>query len=115
MSGTHGDLFQEIGAMVLAAHEGQAIDLKAKAEELAARYDNLRVPADSIARAIARSMGAVGMSMALLRSGEEPIRAATARAAGAGTALTEPESAVPAAVKAPATLFPSGVRLAVLS
>jgi hypothetical protein len=113
MSGTHGDLFQEIGAMVLAAHEGQAIDLKAKAEELAARYDNLRVPADSIARAIARSMGAVGMSMALLRSGDEPIRAA-ARAADAGTALAEPESAAPAA-KAPATLFPSGVRLAVLS
>jgi hypothetical protein len=114
MPGTHGDLFQEIGAMVLAAHEGQAIDLRAKAEELAARYDNLRVPADSIARAIARTMGAVGMSMALLRSGDEPIQTAAASAADAGTALAERESAAPAA-KAPATLFPSGVRLAVLS
>jgi hypothetical protein len=114
MSGTHGDLFQEIGAMVLAAHEGEAIDLKAKAEELAARYDNLRVPAATIARAIARSMGAVGMSMALLRSGDEPITAAPAVVDVGGTAPAEPVDHLPP-VRSPATLFPSGVRLAVLS
>jgi hypothetical protein len=66
MSRTHGELFGEIGAMVFAAHQGQEIDLAAASEDLASRYAELRLPADSIARAIARSAGAVGISLALV-------------------------------------------------
>ncbi len=68
MSGSHGDLFQEIGKLVLAAHAGQAIDLDAKSEELAERYANLGMPSDLISRAIARSLSAISVSMAILSS-----------------------------------------------
>jgi hypothetical protein len=68
MSGSHGDLFHEIGKLVLAAHAGQAIDLDAKSEELAARYANLGMPSDLIARAIARSLSAISVSMAIISS-----------------------------------------------
>ena len=67
MSGTHGELFSEIGAIVVAAHEGEPIDLDAKAEELAVRYKDLNVVAETIARAIARSASAVGVSIALVQ------------------------------------------------
>ncbi len=66
MPGTHGDLFREIGALVVAAHAGQSIDLRQTSEDLARCYINLGVPADTIARAIARSMAAVSVSMALM-------------------------------------------------
>jgi hypothetical protein len=66
MSGSHGDLFREIGKLVLAAHAGQAIDLSAKSEELAERYDELGMPPELIAKAIARSLGAISVSMAII-------------------------------------------------
>ena len=68
MAGTHGDLFREIGALVVAAHDGDAIDLSLRSADLAERYINLGVPADAIARAIARSLGAVAMSRPPMRS-----------------------------------------------
>jgi hypothetical protein len=126
MSGTHGDLFAEIGRMVLAAHAGQAIDLEAKSQELARRYWNLGVPADTIANAIARSVGAIGMSMAIVSHGNghngngnghapaiDPIRtgAQSAHTAEDLAEADKPESPT----KAAAALFPSGLRLAVLS
>lgn len=130
MSGTHGDLFVEIGKTVLAAHAGQAIDLTQKSEELAHRYWNLGVPAETIAKAIARSLGAIGMSMAIVSRPDGH----AAGANGNGHAAVVPvddvirvngengkgldDAAAPAAVEPagkPAPLFPSGVRLAVLS
>jgi hypothetical protein len=116
MSGTHGDLFSEIGKIVLAAHAGQAIDLDTKSRELAQRYWKLGLPADAIARAITRSLGAVSVSMAIIRP---------ARAEAAAEAPRLPAADIPsershgdqaaATVKSPAALFPSGVRLALLS
>ena len=121
MTGTHGDLFREIGALVVAAHDGQSFDLKQTAEELARCYVNLGVPADTIARALARSMAAVGVSMAILRPGERPIMTRN----GEPSELAEPDADdTNAAVHAPvpddaarsgSMVFPSGVRLAVLS
>jgi hypothetical protein len=119
MAGTHGDLFREIGALVVAAHEGEPIDLKAKGEELARRYVNLGMPADTIARAIARSASAVGVSMALMQisrrnaihvNGDAPANS------GAVSGLDKEAPTHSSGVeKSPAALFPSGVRLAVLS
>src|SRR5687767_2537083 len=109
MAGTHGDLIGEIGKLVVAAHAGQTIDLTAMAEELACRYSHLGVPADSMARAIARSLSAVGASLALMKPGQP---------AGRGDELEDvpPPGDDPAAAedraKATAALFPSGVRLA---
>lgn len=120
MTGTHGDLFREIGALVVAAHEGQSFDLKQTAEELARCYVNLGVPADTIARALARSMAAVGVSMAIVRSGDRPLARDSANAGG--SADSDPDDAgaihhpVPdTAARSASVLFPSGVRLAVLS
>jgi hypothetical protein len=119
MAGTHGDLFREIGALVVAAHEGEPIDLKAKAEELARRYVNLGMPAETIARAIARSASAVGVSMALMQmSRRNNIHLNGDTPANSGT-VGEQDDGVPSRAngieKSPAALFPSGVRLAVLS
>ena len=121
MTGTHGDLFREIGALVVAAHEGQSFDLKQTAEELARCYVNLGVPADTIARALARSMAAVGVSMAILRPGDRPIITRNGEAADlvvpdAEDATTTVHPPVPDdAARSGSMLFPSGVRLAVLS
>ncbi len=128
MSGTHGDLFAEIGKMVLAAHAGQAIDLEAKSEELALRYWNLGVPADTIAKAIARSVGAIGMSIAIVSHGNghkhhangngngrpRPINADNSISVSPAEESAEAERPESPA-KAAAALFPSGLRLAVLS
>lgn len=121
MAGSHGDLFQEIGRMVVAAHSGAAIDLTRKSEELALRYVNLGVPADTIARAIARSLGAIGVSMALVRHASGAESDATDH-----DLLDDIDDPLPfrrlavsdsddIPVRATAALFPSGVRLAVLS
>ena len=121
MTGTHGDLFREIGALVVAAHEGQSFDLKQTAEELARCYVNLGVPADTIARALARSMAAVGVSMALVRPGERPILHTAISAGDApGSEAENPTPTIhgPAqdeTARSGSVLFPSGVRLAVLS
>jgi hypothetical protein len=115
MSGTHGDLFSEIGRLVVAAHKGEPIDLKQTSEELAERYINLGVPAETMERVIARAMGAVGISLALVRAGDwslskshaEPIRVANTDQTANAVSAEEPRS--------PSALFPSGVRLALLS
>jgi len=106
MSGSHGELFGEIGRLVLAANSGEAIDLDAKSEELARRYNQLGVSEDVIARAIARSIGAIGFSIAKVVNGDRM-----------GEAIeTDSEPLIDeAATKAASKLFPSGVRLAVLS
>jgi hypothetical protein len=117
MAGTHGDLFREIGSMVVAAHSGQAIDLDQESEDLARRYDNLGMPADMIARAIARSIGAVGISMAIIHPvpRAEAVPEESAPLAGAEMILDDDGSDWEGAPRSPAALFPSGVRLAVLS
>lgn len=119
MSGTHGDLYSEIGELVVAATAGQALDLAATSEELSERYANLNVPPEAMARAIARSLGAVSVSMALLnRSGHDhdtrtPHQIASPawdrdEASAAGSEARPDEGK-------PTSLFPSGVRLALLS
>lgn len=145
MSGSHGDLFHEIGKLVLAAHAGQAIDLAAKSEELSERYDNLGMPADMLARAIARSLGAIGVSMAVISSANQENNGANgehadgknghhvngqnghhasgnghaggkaARSAEADIEVEIATQPVEAQAKAASALFPSGLRLAVLS
>ena len=106
MSGSHGELFGEIGKLVLAANSGEAIDLDAKSEELAQRYYQLGVSEATIARAIARSIGAIGFSMAKVSNGDHSSEAPP---------MVPAPSIGEAANTAAATLFPSGVRLAVLS
>lgn len=117
MAGTHGDLFSEIGKLVLAAHAGQAIDLDKKSAELARRFWNLGVPEETIARAIARSLGAVGMSMAIVRDqhGKGASEPSTAAGPGAEDGPVPGAGEADEAAKSPAALFPSGVRLALLS
>jgi hypothetical protein len=131
MSGTHGDLFVEIGKTVLAAHAGQAIDLTEKSEELAQRYWNLGVPPETIAKAIARSLGAIGMSMAIVSrsdgpaaktngnghtvaAGDDDVIRVNGKAGNGGDDAAMPDAAEPVEKSGPG-LFPSGVRLAVLS
>jgi len=113
MAGTHGDLISEIGKLVVAAHAGQAIDLTATSEELACRYSHLGVPADSMARAIARSLSAVSVSMALMKPGQPAERGYELDEASP-PGDDDPEAAEDRA-NAAAALFPSGVRLSVLS
>jgi hypothetical protein len=108
MSGSHGDLFGEIGKLVLAANAGEAIDLDAKSEELAQRYNQLGLSEQVIARAIARSIGAIGFSMAMISNGDRHLDGEVDPERGE----TLPGEAVS---KRASTLFPSGVRLAVLS
>ena len=113
MSGSHGDLFGEIGKLVLAAHAGQAIDLEAKSEELSQRYGMLGVSEEIIAKIIARSIGAISYTMARVSLGENPANGE------AGPGYSVNGGAHDAVVENPAlprkSLFPSGVRLAVLS
>jgi type IV pilus biogenesis protein CpaD/CtpE len=66
MPRTHGELFGEIGELVFSAHHGHKIDLTAASKDLALRYADLNLTADAIARAIARSAGAVGISLTLV-------------------------------------------------
>jgi hypothetical protein len=105
MSGSHGDLFSEIGKLVLAANSGEAIDLDAKSVELAQRYNQLGFSEDVIARAIARSIGAIGFSIAKVMNGDVQVGEA-----GPAEPAAEHEGA-----KTASKLFPSGVRLAVLN
>ena len=128
MSGSHGELFGEIGRLVLAANAGEAIDLDAKADELAQRYNELGFSGEVIARAIARSIGAIGFSMARValgdRSHEEIGTELTGHNGNGGNGDhrhvhdhsgkdREESTELPALRKK--SVFPSGVRLAVLS
>jgi hypothetical protein len=115
MAGTHGDLFSEIGKLVLTAHAGQAIDLDKKSRELAQRYWKLGVPAEAIARAITRSLGAVSVSMAIVRPAQSSGGASDAAGPADEVPAAAPHETLQGAVKSPAALFPSGVRLALLS
>ena len=69
MSNSHGELFGEIGKLVLAANSGQAIDLGATARDLAARYGELGISEETIANTVARSIGAIGMAMTHVADG----------------------------------------------
>ena len=115
MAGSHGDLFSEIGKLVLAAHAGQGIDLDEKSRELAQRYWKLGVPAEAIARAITRSIGAVSVSMAIVRPAQSREAATDAAGAAAEVPAGALQGTLEEVVKSPAALFPSGVRLALLS
>ena len=121
MPGTHGDLFREIGALVVAAHAGQTFDLKLTSEELARCYVNLGVPAETIARAIARSMAAVSVSMALMPTSDridlERNRSDldTADPPDRKAAPLDFRNGAEDEMRSTAVVFPSGVRLAILS
>ena len=134
MSGSHGDLFGEIGKLVLDAQAGQAIDLNAKAEELAERYRPLGISEEIIARAITRSIGAISFSMARVSLGDKVEEAVRLEVNGNGPGKNGnghnghdgqdhnghdhdgENGADPSDLPAlPKSIFPSGVRLAVLS
>jgi hypothetical protein len=123
MSGTHGDLFREIGRLVVAAHAGQTIDLTNKSEEMAERYRNLGLPAETLAKAIARSLSAVSVSMEIV-----PAQLRTNGSTGiamphdaislddaAPAAKLEPRKLADGPAKRMSRLFPSGIRLGLLS
>jgi hypothetical protein len=111
--------------LVLAAHAGEAIDLPSKAEELARRYFELDLPAEAIAEAIARSLGAVSMSMAIVgKTNGKPADTNGARHPNGHSQSTNgngshgprlDEAALEEEQRKVADLFPSGVRIAVLS
>lgn len=131
MSGSHGDLFGEIGKLVLAAHAGQEIDLSAASEELALRYRKLGVSEEVIAKAITRSIGAISFSMARVSLGEHGVNGVQSEPAANGDSSNGhgqnghdhnghdhngSNGADPSELPAlPKSIFPSGVRLAVLS
>jgi hypothetical protein len=131
MSGTHGDLFREIGKLVVAAHAGQAIDLTTESEEMAERYRNLGLPAEMLAKVIARSLGAISVSMELMPAqGEnghapvklpdgEPIRlhdgVFTPTPREEAASAQEEREIMEGPAKRASRLFPSGVRLGLLS
>ena len=121
MSGTHGDLFREIGKLVVAAHAGQSIDLKTKSEEMAERYRNLGLPAETLAKAIARSLGAISISMELVpphsaKDGNGHADEPTHLDDGAPMPVAEEEVKVlEGPAKRASRLFPSGLRLGLLS
>jgi hypothetical protein len=127
MSGSHGDLFGEIGKLVLDAQAGQDIDLSAKAEELAERYRPLGISEEIIARAITRSIGAISFSMARVSLGDKVEEAVRLEVNGNGHNGHDGQDhngqdhdgengAEPSDLPAlPKSIFPSGVRLAVLS
>ncbi len=69
MSNSHGDLFTEIGRLVLAANSGQAIDLGETAKDLAERYKNLGMTEDTLTKVVSRSIGAISYSMARANGG----------------------------------------------
>ena len=122
MSGSHGDLFGEIGKLVLAAQAGQEIDLSAASEELALRYRKLGVSEEVIAKAITRSIGAISFSMARVSLGEPAANGNGSNGHGQngddhnGHDHNGSNGADPSELPAlPKSIFPSGVRLAVLS
>ena len=115
MTVSHGDLFGEIGELVLAAQAGRQIDLAAKSEDLARRYRKLGVSEEVIAKAITRAIGAISFSMARLgengKNGSPGEGAANALDHD-GDANGEDSAELPAL---PKSIFPSGVKLAVLT
>jgi hypothetical protein len=142
MSNSHGDLFTEIGKLVLAVNMGEPIDLDATAKDLATRYQNLGISEETYAKIVSRSIGAVRLSLvgagprAKLPDPPAPAAegtpgssdggasgppkafstAAQPNGARRGTGRAPTKAAAKGEGSAPAkSLFPSGVRLAVLS
>jgi hypothetical protein len=145
MSNSHGELFTEIGRLVLAANCGEAIDLGVTAKDLATRYQNLGISEETIAKVVSRSIGAVSLSLAraaplLMTPPEategsapsdpddgpsapaETIVQAAPKNGGRRGGRRSKSKAVPAAANGAGdvaaskkSLFPSGVRLAVLT
>lgn len=111
MSCSHGDLFGEIGELVLAAQAGQAIDLPAKSGELAERYRTLGVSEEMIAKAITRSVGAISFSLARVSAGRFDGAAMPVNGRHAGIEL-EVEDLPALPTSRTKAVFPSGVRLA---
>lgn len=72
MSNSHGDLFTEIGKLVLAANSGQAIDLNATVKDLYERYKNLGMTEETLMKVVSRSIGAISYSMARANGGLQP-------------------------------------------
>ena len=119
MSGTHGELYSEIGELVVAANAGEPLDLTATSMDLSKRYAHLNVPPETMERAIARSLGAVGVFVAVLNSKIEGGPTLPKRPFGSRTRATDEKPKAdrardPKGLGAP-SLFPSGVRLALLS
>jgi hypothetical protein len=115
MSVSHGDLFGEIGELVLAAQGGRQIDITAKSEDLARRYRRLNVSEEVIAKAITRAIGAISFSMARVSLGKNGEAGANGHDQnGYDAPATDGDDAaeLPAL---PKSIFPSGVKLAVLS
>ena len=115
MSVSHGDLFGEIGELVLAAQGGRQIDVTAKSEDLARRYRKLGVSEEVIAKAITRAIGAISFSMArvsLGKNGAHGEDAANGHGQNGHAHDGEDSAELPAL---PKSIFPSGVKLAVLS
>lgn len=155
MSNSHGDLFTEIGRLVLAANAGQQIDVGATARDLAERYRNLGMTEATLEKVVTRSIGAISYSMARANGALQPRLEAlreSAEAASVNGVAEAPQPEKPdaeeeaanaflkgkqanggrrqrragkkaVAAKLPAdgkpsgakSLFPSGVRLALLS
>ncbi len=137
MSNTHGDLFAEIGKLVLAANSGQEIDLSATSRDLAARFRNLGMTEEMLTRIVARSIGAIAYSMTQTDNGLQTRLEALHESATQSpeepdappSAMIPNESTDAVATAKPAksgrrarrlgskakSLFPSGVRVALLS
>lgn len=123
MSVSHGDLFGEIGELVLAAQGGRQIDLTAKSEDLARRYRKLGVSEEEIAKAITRAIGAISFSMARVSLGKNSANGEDAANGHGqnghdhdgeehvenGEGASEESAELPAL---PKSIFPSRVRLA---
>jgi hypothetical protein len=69
MSNSHGDLFTEIGKLVLAANSGQPIDLDTTVKDLSERYRNLGMTEETLMKVVSRSIGAISYSMARSNGG----------------------------------------------
>jgi hypothetical protein len=137
MSNSHGDLFAEIGKLVLAVNLGQTIDLDATAKDLALRYQNLRISEETLVRVVSRSIGAVRLSLASATPKPEIIDEDAAAEPASRIAFLAAASVKPAApmqvsgrrfggrskttasqeaaASQTKSLFPSGLRLALLS
>jgi len=87
MSNSHGDLFTEIGKLVLAANSGQAIDLNATVKDLADRYRNLGMTEETMMKVVTRSIGAISYSMARSNGGLQERLEALREAGGVPVAL----------------------------
>jgi hypothetical protein len=100
MSNSHGELFTEIGKLVLAANSGQAIDLNATVKDLSDRYRNLGMTEETMLKVVTRSVGAISYSMTRTNGGLQE-RLEALRESG-GVPLPSNE------VKAPAPIATNG-------